>query len=102
MNGPDRIFLRGAWPAAGKQRTRCVVVLRFHEELGKRRMRLVRTAVVKTNFGIAGQLESTCPPTMVGDRQDPDFSVNIWRDTNCPGDLDVSGATKKIGPVSVE
>src|SRR4029453_8774669 len=102
MDCPDRTFLRCAWPAACKQRARRVVVLRFHEELGKRRMRLVSAAVIQANLGIAGQLEGSFAAAMVDDRHDPNFGVDIWRDTNCPRDFDVFGATEEIGPVPMK
>ena len=100
MDRPDRFFLRVARPATRKQGARRFVVMRFHEELGKRRMRPVRTAVVQADLGIAGQFEGSCLLAMVDDCQRPHFCIDIWCDAYCPRDFDFFGATAEICPVS--
>ena len=102
MNRPDRFFFRIARPAARKQGARRFVVLRFHEELGKRRMCPVRAAIVQADLGIAGQFEGSCSPAMVDDSKRPHFCVELGATQTCQETSISSARQRELCPVSMK
>ena len=105
---PKHGLPRSAFPlrrAACDARNRAPVVLvifRFHEELGERRMCHVRTSVVQTHFGIACEFENSFPGTAVFNPKGANFRIGMWCHAYRPRNLDVPGATAEFGPVTME
>ena len=102
VQGPDRLLISRARPAAAQQRRGGGQVFGLQEELGEGRMSLVGAAVVEGHLGVAGHLQRAGRGAVVGQRDPPDLGVRVGRDRDLVARLDVRIAAQEDGPVRPE
>jgi hypothetical protein len=77
-------------------------ILRLQEQLGERRVSLVRAARIETYFGVTGEVKLARPAAVVDDRDYPDFRVVVRRDANGQARLKVAIPAEEVGPPRAE
>ena len=82
VNGPDGFLLGGTRAPAAEQCAGRADIFGLEEQLGERRVGLVRAAVVEAHLGVTGDVEVARPLAVVDDRNHPDFRVVVRRSAN--------------------